>query len=191
MPLPALLAPLLVSAGGGLLGRLLGGRGDRLPAPSFSPQQILGIAQQGPTEQERRMVAQIQDLLFQQGAQGIQDQAGKLSATLSGSAAARGLGKSSIGLGQQGLLGQQVTRSLGNLQTGLQAGGLQQLLQLPQQRAGLAAQLFGAETGLRGQQFAANQQRGSGLFSVLGSLLSNPQLFQSLGLGGTGNATRS
>lgn len=143
------------------------------PNGTMSQQGLVQALQQlfqGPSQQQTDLVNQMIQAQFQPAAQQLQQQAQRLSGTLSGSAAARGLGQSSIGLGQQGLLGQNLMQQLGALQSGLSAQGLQQLLQMPMQQSGLLANLYG---GLRGARLShdadvtaarirADAQRGGG-----------------------------
>lgn len=144
----------------------------------LNPQSILEMLSRGASPEQQAMVQQMIQAQFNPAAQQLQQQGQRTSATLSGSAAARGLGKSSIGLGQQGRLGQALTQSLGGLQSGLQAQGLHQLLQMPFQQAGIASGLFGTQEQSRIAQMQMDLQRelanqsqgGSGLGSLFGSL---------------------
>jgi hypothetical protein len=130
-----------------------GGRTAFGKALADRPFSLLGeLLQGGPTQQQMGNIQALQQALFQQGAGQLQEQAQMLSKTLGSSAAARGLGQSSIGLGQQGLLGQQVLRQLGQLQQGLSAQGFQAALQLPFQTTAALDPLLGRREGRRLRQ---------------------------------------
>jgi hypothetical protein len=102
-----------------------------------------------PTDQDIQSINALVQNRFTQGSELLQRQASRLSAGLSGSAAARGLASSSIGLGQQGLLGQRFMSELGSLQSNLQAQGMQTLQQLPFQRAQVYSPFVSQQAGFQ------------------------------------------
>jgi hypothetical protein len=121
--------------------------------------------------EQQAIINQLQEQQFQLGAQDLQEQAKQLSSMLSGSAAARGLGRSSIGGGQQTVLGQALLKQLGQLRGGLSVGGLQQMLQLPFQSVGALMPLLLSQMDIGARAREAERARAAQGGGWLGNLL--------------------
>lgn len=179
---------LFLGTGAQLAGGLFGGGGGGSQRPpnidigAFRQgnQRILDQFLAGPSQQQRQMTSQLTNQLFNQGAEQIQEQANRLISSVGGSAAARGLGQSSIGLGGATAIGRRSIDQLARLRGGLNANALQSLMnqnmqaaQLGMQGQGQLASLLGQQFSGQNQQYAAEQQaRGqqqAGLFGALGT----------------------
>ena len=135
-----------------------GGLGNnQLPAQS-QVDQILAQLDPGASPEQRELIAQITEQLGSQGADQLNEISQRQMANVSANAASRGLGASSIGMGGITAIGRRTTDAMARLRAGLNTQAMQQLLQLPFQRAGVAANLFGSQTGLAGQELNAEAQ---------------------------------
>ena len=157
-------------------------KGNQFPRAQQAGQagfdKVLEQLNSGPTDEQSALLQEIVDKRFASGASAIQRHSERLSTMLSGSAAARGLGKSSVGLGRQALLGESVIEQLAGLRGNLEAGAAQQAFNIPFQNAQvhLAAQQgvtqnnqFVQSQYQNQQQFDASQSGGFDLSSVVGA----------------------
>lgn len=146
--------------------------------PGSGEEAAFSLINQGPTDQQSALLQQIVDQRFQSGANALQRQGERLSSMLSGSAASRGLAKSSIGLGQQGLLGQSLLEQLQNLRGGLESQAAAQAFEIPYRNVAAATNLLNSQTTSRRsyqqlqeerRQFDASQG-GGGLGAIAGAV---------------------
>jgi len=146
--------------------------------PGSGEEAAFNLINSGPTDQQSALLQQIVDQRFQSGANALQRQGERLSAMLSGSAASRGLAKSSIGLGQQGLLGQSLLEQLQNLRGGLESQAAQQAFNIPFQNVAAASGLLNTQLNSRRslqrlheerRQFDQGQGGGFGFGDIAGA----------------------